>query len=206
MERCLRLLLDRGRLVEELSPKFGPAQRSRFTFPGLAAKAAPGPIANTTTNETAARARINAAPAATRSEPTKSTQHLLVATPAQSDALKDPARLSEAAIQRAVLSHLAHRRLPNLVYFAVPNGGWRSKTEGAILNGLGVVAGIPDIILIYNTRTYGLELKSETGQRSPAQILAQSQLLKAGAVVATAYGLNHAIAILKAWGMVRLTG
>jgi hypothetical protein len=52
-----------------------------------------------------------------------------------------PIRITEQAIQRAVVQHLHTRGVPGLFAFHVPNGGWRTRTEGAILNGMGVVAG-----------------------------------------------------------------
>jgi hypothetical protein len=49
--------------------------------------------------------------------------------------------------QRAVIQHLAWRARPGMFAFHVPNGGWRSRTEGAILKAIGTVAGVPDIIV-----------------------------------------------------------
>ncbi len=40
-------------------------------------------------------------------------------------------------------------------YFAVPNGGKRSKAEAAIMQGLGVVAGVPDLVLMWNRTPSG---------------------------------------------------
>jgi hypothetical protein len=60
----------------------------------------------------------------------------------------------EQTIQRAVIEHLAVRRTPRTFAFHVPNGGARSKIEAAILKGLGVVAGVPDVIAIRDGRTF----------------------------------------------------
>jgi hypothetical protein len=40
----------------------------------------------------------------------------------------------------------------------VPNGGWRSPIEAAILKGLGVQPGVPDLILVRDGRPFALEL------------------------------------------------
>lgn len=40
-------------------------------------------------------------------------------------------------------------------FFAVPNGGKRSKAEAAIMQGLGVVAGVPDLVLMWNRTPSG---------------------------------------------------
>ena len=58
----------------------------------------------------------------------------------------DRSPLPESAIQRAVFLHLAARGCG--FAFHVPNGGWRSPIEAAILKGMGVRAGVPDLIVI----------------------------------------------------------
>jgi hypothetical protein len=49
---------------------------------------------------------------------------------------RDQPVLAESAIQKAVFQHLAARGCG--VAFHVPNGGWRSPIEAAILKGMGV--------------------------------------------------------------------
>jgi len=39
----------------------------------------------------------------------------------------------EAALQRSVIQHLTWRARPGVFAFHVPNGGWRSRVEAAIL-------------------------------------------------------------------------
>ena len=58
----------------------------------------------------------------------------------------------EDAIQRTIVQHLETRGVPGLVWFAVPNGGYRRPVEAAIMKGLGVKAGVPDVIAIHNGR------------------------------------------------------
>jgi hypothetical protein len=69
----------------------------------------------------------------------------------------------EQQIQRAVFKHLALRGAPAMFAFHPANGGWRSRVEAAILKGMGVKAGVPDIIAIKNGRCYALELKAPDG-------------------------------------------
>jgi hypothetical protein len=64
----------------------------------------------------------------------------------------------EDQIQRAVLEHLRIRGPRDAFVFAVPNGGGRSPIEGAIMKGLGVRAGVPDLVIIHAGKTFGLEL------------------------------------------------
>ena len=44
--------------------------------------------------------------------------------------------------------------------FHVPNGGTRNKREAVVLKATGVVAGVPDLILIHKGITYGIEMKT----------------------------------------------
>src|SRR5262249_50431964 len=105
----------------------------------------------------------------------------------------------EAAIQRAVFQHLRARGAPGLFAFHVPNGGYRQRPEAAILKGLGVVAGVPDVIAIHNGRCFALELKAPGGRATDKQLATIAALREAGAFTAIAEGLDRAIAVLEAW-------
>ena len=89
----------------------------------------------------------------------------------------------EDAIQRAVLEHLRLRAPGTAYWFAVPNGGGRSPIEAAILKGLGVRAGVPDLIIVHAGKTYGLELKAEGNRPTRLQTEAQDAMRAAGAEV-----------------------
>jgi hypothetical protein len=80
---------------------------------------------------------------------------------------------SEDTIQRAVFQHLRARKAPNVFAFHVANGGKRKPIEAAILKGLGVTAGVRDIIAIRGGHTYALELKGPGGRLSENQLRAQ---------------------------------
>jgi hypothetical protein len=109
----------------------------------------------------------------------------------------------EDEIQRTVFAHFAVRRAPGVFAFHVPNGGWRSPIEAAILKGLGVHSGVPDIIVIKGGHTFALELKSPGGRLTAAQSIAHAALRAAGAAVVTTYGLDDALAQLERWGLLR---
>jgi hypothetical protein len=70
----------------------------------------------------------------------------------------------EQIIQRAVFHHLAIRGARDCFAFHVPNGGRRSHTEAAIIKGIGVRAGIPDIVAVRRGVFFGLELKASNGR------------------------------------------
>jgi hypothetical protein len=109
----------------------------------------------------------------------------------------------EQGIQRAVIDHLRWRGMPGAFAFHVPNGGWRSAIEAAIFKSLGVVAGVPDIIIIYGGRCYALELKAEGGRVTPKQLEAIAAMEAAGAYCCIAEGLDRALAVLEQWGLLK---
>jgi hypothetical protein len=114
-------------------------------------------------------------------------------------------RQPEAADQRAVIQHLAWRARPGVFAFHVPNGGWRSRVEGAILKAIGTVAGVPDIICIFQGRVYALELKAGRGRLTDVQRVVHDRLREAGANVAVAHGIDQALAQLERWQLLRGT-
>jgi hypothetical protein len=111
--------------------------------------------------------------------------------------------MTEQSIQQAVFAHIRARGMPGVFAFAVPNGGYRRPHEAAILKGLGVTPGVPDIIVIHKGHVYGLELKAPGGRASAKQMLAMEAMDEAGAFVRLAEGLDSALAVLEGWGILR---
>jgi hypothetical protein len=54
-------------------------------------------------------------------------------------------------------------------WFHVPNGEHRTQATGERLKRMGVMPGVPDIIILHAGRTLWLELKSNKGKLSPTQ-------------------------------------
>jgi hypothetical protein len=77
----------------------------------------------------------------------------------------------EDELQRRQVGYL--RVLQNqgrLRFAAVPNGGYRRKTEAAIMKGLGTAAGFPDLILLWGHASVAfIENKSADGRASDTQ-------------------------------------
>lgn len=111
-------------------------------------------------------------------------------------------RRPEQAIQRAVFEHLRWRGAKNIFPFHPANGGWRTAVEGAILKSMGVVPGVPDVIIIQDGRVFALELKAKGGP-TPAQLSAHDLMRAAGATVGVAVGVDQAVAWLEARGLLR---
>ena len=69
------------------------------------------------------------------------------------------------------------RVLPESAFlFHVPNGGSRHKIEAARMKPMGVVAGVPDLMLIYGGRVFGIEVKSP--KRKPKRAELETMLSK----------------------------
>ena len=112
-------------------------------------------------------------------------------------------RRPEQAIQKALADHLRARAAPGTYWFHPANGGARTAIEGAILKACGVRAGTPDLILIKDGKTFGLELKADNGRVNPTQAQAHEEMRAAGAEVATVFGIDDAIAQLQRWQLLR---
>jgi hypothetical protein len=103
----------------------------------------------------------------------------------------------------ALADHLRARAAAGTYWFHPANGGARTAIEGAILKACGVRAGTPDLILIKDGKTFGLELKANGGRVSEAQAEAHQEMKAAGAEVAVAVGIDDALAQLERWQLLR---
>lgn len=109
----------------------------------------------------------------------------------------------EQQIQRAVFQHLRQRPARGVIAWHTPNGGARSKAEAAIMKGLGVTRGIPDVCAIKDGKFYALELKPEGGRLTDDQENMLVALREAGAMATHAHGLDQALRVLEGWGLLR---
>jgi hypothetical protein len=107
----------------------------------------------------------------------------------------------EDNIQRVLFAHLNRRAARGVVYWHTPNGGKRQISEAAKFKRLGVRPGMPDVMLLRGGELFALELKTDTGRLSDDQRATLQSLTAAGATVATAYGLDHALKLLEQWGI-----
>jgi hypothetical protein len=112
-------------------------------------------------------------------------------------------RHNEAQIQRSVFEHLRARAAPGVFAFHVPNGGYRKPVEAAIMKGLGVVAGVPDVFAVHNGRCFALELKRAGGRTTDNQRACLAALREAGAITGVAEGLDAALTWLETEGLLR---
>ena len=112
-------------------------------------------------------------------------------------------RQPEQTIQRSVVQHLRYRGARGAVWWHVPNGGPRRKTEAAILKGLGVRARVADICVVHDGKFFALELKAPSGRSTEAQMAFRDEINAAGGFAAEVVGLDAAIRCLESWGLLR---
>lgn len=99
-----------------------------------------------------------------------------------------------------------------LIFFAVPNGGKRSKIEASIMKGLGVRAGVPDMVIMWN-RTHDnsvirpgrigfIENKRQSGGRlGPHQADWLNALNRQGHHTAIVKNFDEFLGTLAHWGI-----
>src|ERR1035437_2212601 len=96
----------------------------------------------------------------------------------------------EQQIHRAVVQHLRQRATPGVVFIHVPNGGQRRLIEAAIFKALGVRAGVSDLLLWHDRKSFALELKAEGGRATEAQKQFLADMERAGSCIPTAPNID----------------
>ena len=130
-------------------------------------------------------------------------------------AVKPRRQKPEDAIQIAVADQLRARAKTGVVWWHTPNGarlggkfvkaknGKSFPIQGKRLKKFGVRAGVSDILAFFNGEMFCLELKAPGGRPSEGQLEFLSDMQEQGAYGCIAEGLNEAIAVLEAWGLLR---
>ena len=112
-------------------------------------------------------------------------------------------RRPEQDLQRQVVAWL-NIALPRTAWFChIPNGGYRSIAEGAIMKGMGVRAGAPDLLIVHQGRAHFIEMKAP-GKANDATALQQGchvDLFEAGAPTRICDSLESVQAALEGWGI-----
>jgi hypothetical protein len=92
---------------------------------------------------------------------------------------------------------------PQVIVYAIPNGGLRTKSEAARLKWTGTLSGMPDLGLVLPSGQAGFfEVKPpKRGRLSDAQSQMLPRLEKGGARCAVVRSIDDARAAFKAWGI-----
>jgi hypothetical protein len=106
----------------------------------------------------------------------------------------------EETLQKAVMAYL-RLAVPDGVAWHTPNGGQRHAKAAARLKGAGVLAGFPDVALLWRSKLYLIELKAPHGVASSAQRRLWPALIAAGAEVMLCRSLAHVEASLREAGV-----
>lgn len=108
----------------------------------------------------------------------------------------------EREIQEAVVQHLRLRGVPGLVFFHVPNAP-RSAITGKLLKRMGMLAGVSDLILLYQGKFHALELKAPGKKPTEAQDRFLNCVAWNDGKTAVCDTVNQALAVLEQWGLVK---
>ncbi len=120
-------------------------------------------------------------------------------------------RRPEQDIHKTVADHLRQRGAPGMVWWhtgqGVKLGGRRNgkgiAIQGAIMKGLGVRAGVSDILALHAGNFFALELKAPGGRPTVDQLKFIDDVRAQGGFTCVAEGLDEALGALETWGLLR---
>ncbi len=115
----------------------------------------------------------------------------------------------EATLQRSVVTLLSWLLAPPAWFTAIGHGprgrgnqkGDEGYNRGAQWKGLGVKAGVPDLLIVYRGNAYWIELKAPKGVVSEDQKRAHLDLRTAGCGLEVCRSLEDVQKILAVWGI-----
>lgn len=105
---------------------------------------------------------------------------------------------NEDALQIQVINYLRYQH-PKSIFFHVPNGGNRNAIEGAKFKRMGVLSGVPDILILNSNYSYNglaLELKIKPNKPTKNQIDVMKKFEDVGFQVEVCYDLDSCINII----------
>lgn len=122
----------------------------------------------------------------------------------------------EQEIQRSIVQYLELALRPGVRFWHTPNGGARSAVEAAILKGLGVKAGVPDLVLAWSerrrfvdeppvSRVAFIEVKADKGALTAEQRDFRDWCLDNAVPWVVVRSLDDAIQVVKGWGLTKET-
>lgn len=111
---------------------------------------------------------------------------------------------SEHKIQTALIQYLTINAKPEVLFFAVPNGGLRNIRVAQRMKAEGLRPGIADLcFMLPQGRCAWLELKAAKGQLSDAQHGFKTRCRELGHFWAMARSIDEAIPHLAAWNVLK---
>lgn len=110
-------------------------------------------------------------------------------------------RHDEDDLQEVVAQFLRLALPADVLFMAIPNGGFRIKKEMARLKRMGVLPGAADLFLVYRGLTYFLEMKTPDGVMSQVQREFQRRCKELGIPYEVARSLDDVERVLRMWGV-----
>lgn len=89
-----------------------------------------------------------------------------------------------------------------VVFWSVDIAAYSGSVPG-IRTSRGIIAGIPDMIVLYRGQAFFIEIKADDGLLSPAQCNVGAAILASAAHYGIARSATEALALLDAWGVPR---
>lgn len=99
----------------------------------------------------------------------------------------------ETEIQCRVVELLESYARPDIVWFAVPNGGHRFKRIAYELKRMGLRAGAPDLVFLVKGRFHGVELKAPHGRLEKTQEAFGFGIERAGGTYSVVFGFDNTV-------------
>jgi hypothetical protein len=93
---------------------------------------------------------------------------------------------------------------PEVLWLHIPNGGARTRVEGAILKAMGTRAGAADFLFVVAGRAVFIELKAAGGRMTESQRDFAMAVTLAGGVYALAKSLEDVLGLLEPLGALRV--
>lgn len=108
------------------------------------------------------------------------------------------ASMPESVLQQHVVKLLSAYARADICWWHVPNGELRNHKVGAKLKLAGLRPGVADLNFVIDGRFHAVELKTEIGTPSEAQLAFREDVERAGGFFHVAFGLDQALAVLSA--------
>lgn len=106
--------------------------------------------------------------------------------------------MTEGELHKAVADLLDWVLLPPALWTTFPAGwGKLDKATAGRLHGSGLKAGFPDILIFFNGRCVGVELKTKKGRISKNQHLMFMRLYEAGVKVYVCYSTDDVVGVFE---------
>lgn len=107
----------------------------------------------------------------------------------------------EAELQKCVCQHLKINGAPGILFLKITNEGKRSPRLGHEMKMQGLRTGAADLLICRDGQAFFLELKKKGEKPRKSQIAFAADCLIAGCDYAVADGIDDALKLLTAWGL-----